>query len=111
MHATQTDSVAPPSTPASCAPQLTSWHARLFQALRTLLRSVRVHRRVRSLRICESLPLGEKRLLAVVQFEGHRFLIGATNNSISLLDRLDSPSAPRKKPDRFRSTSFLNGVH
>jgi flagellar biogenesis protein FliO len=110
MHETQADSVFPPS-PASAASTPRAWYAKLFEALRALLRSVRVHRRVRSLRLCETLSLGEKRLVAVVQFEGRRFLIGATHQSISLLDKLDSSSTPRPKRERSLENSFLNGVH
>ena len=116
MPPTQTDSLVHPlpspasSTQESSAPE-TAWHARLLQLLRALLSGVTIRRRERSLRICESLPLGEKRLLAVVQFEGRRFLIGATNESIALLDRLDPPSAARQQPDRQLESSFLHGVH
>ncbi len=102
MHSTQTVSVVPASE---------AWFARFLRTVRALLLSVRVRRGERSLRICETLPLGEKRLLAVVQFEGRRFLIGATNQSICLLDRLDSSSTPRQKRDRSGETSFLTGVH
>ena len=42
----------------------------------------------RKLRLCESLSLGEKRSVAVVQFEGARYLVGATPASITLLSRL-----------------------
>ncbi|MGB2592291.1 MAG: flagellar biosynthetic protein FliO [Candidatus Acidiferrum sp.] len=102
MHSSQSASL-------SRAPD--SWFSRVFAALHELLRSVRVRRRERSLRVCESLPLGEKRFLAVVQFEGRRFLIGATNQSISLLDRLDSLAPQRQKRDPSAKSSFLDGVH
>src|SRR5256885_16360825 len=63
--------------------------SRLFAMLRGLLRRVNMKRVPRSLRVCETLPLGDRRLLLVVQFERKRFLIGATTEAISLLDRLD----------------------
>jgi flagellar biogenesis protein FliO len=62
-----------------------------------LLRAARwlssIHRRwrVRSpkqLQLCESLALGERRFVAVVQFEQRRFLIGATANSVAMLAEL-----------------------
>ncbi|HTQ60217.1 MAG TPA: flagellar biosynthetic protein FliO [Candidatus Solibacter sp.] len=90
---------------------LPSWPLRLLEVLRNVLRSVHVHRRERSLRICETLPLGEKRFLAIVQFEGRRFLIGATNQSISLLERLDPIPAKKQKNGPSLENSFLNGVH
>lgn len=39
----------------------------------------------RRLRLCESLPLGEKRFVAVVEFEHTRFLLGGTSTSLILL--------------------------
>jgi flagellar biogenesis protein FliO len=71
-----------------------------------------VHRRTRSLRICETLALGDRRLLLVIQFERKRFLIGATNQSILLLDRLDERSHPVSQPDDSRwATSTWKGPH
>lgn len=102
MQAAQTDS-AIPSTPA--------WLSHSLEALRAFFRGLAIRRRERSLRLCESLPLGEKRLLAVVQFEGRRFLVGATSQSISLLDRLDPAPVGRQKRDSLPESSYLNGVH
>ena len=45
----------------------------------------------RRLRLSETLSLGDKRFLAVVQFQHQEFLVGATGNSIALLARLDTP--------------------
>jgi flagellar biogenesis protein FliO len=42
----------------------------------------------RRLRLCESLPLGERRFVAVVEFEAERFLLGGTPSSMVLLSRL-----------------------
>src|SRR5579863_2166936 len=42
-------------------------------------------RRPKQLRLCESLPLGERRFVAVVEFERSRFLIGGTQESLVLL--------------------------
>ncbi len=50
----------------------------------------------RRLRLSETLSLGEKRFLAVVQFQQQEFLVGGTGSSIALLARLD---APRVTPD------------
>jgi flagellar biogenesis protein FliO len=102
MQAAPTDAVASTTPPR---------FARWIDAIRAFLQSFRIRRRVRSLQICETLPLGEKRFLAVVQFEGRRFLIGATNQSISLLDKLDSASTQRQKQEVSLKTSYWNGVH
>ena len=48
-------------------------------------------RSMRRLRLSETLSLGEKRFLAVVQFQRQEFLVGGTGNSIALLARLDPP--------------------
>lgn len=42
----------------------------------------------RRLRLCESLPLGERRFVAVVEFERMRFLVGGTSVSMVLLAQL-----------------------
>jgi flagellar biogenesis protein FliO len=41
------------------------------------------------LRLCETLPLGERRFVAVIEFEESRFLLGGTSSSLVLLSRLD----------------------
>lgn len=47
----------------------------------------------RRLRLRESVVLGEKRFVAVIEFEHQRFLIGGAAQSVQLLARLDSPSS------------------
>ncbi len=46
----------------------------------------------RRLQLCESLSLGGKRMVAVIQYDTCRFLIGGTAHTINLLARLgESP--------------------
>ena len=45
-------------------------------------------RRQRSLRLCETLSLGNRGFLAVIRFREEQFLVGGTNSSIALLARL-----------------------
>ena len=62
----------------------------------------------RRLRLAESLALGDRRFVAVVEFDGSRFLLGGTASSLVLLarlgdeggeDSLSSPSEPSlRKP-------------
>jgi flagellar biogenesis protein FliO len=59
----------------------------------------------RRLRLCESLPLGERRFVAVVEFERVRFLVGGTSASLVLLaqlgpaeDQAASPTNDRNDP-------------
>jgi flagellar biogenesis protein FliO len=45
-------------------------------------------RKTRRLRVCETLSLGERRFLAVVEFDHQEFLVGGSGNSLELLARL-----------------------
>jgi hypothetical protein len=57
-------------------------------------RILRLNRRApRRLRLCESLALGERRFVAVVEFETARFLVGGTPSSVVLLSRLSDADA------------------
>lgn len=47
----------------------------------------------RQLRLLETVPLGEKRFVALVSAEGHKFLIGGGSSGVSLLTRIDEPTA------------------
>jgi len=46
--------------------------------------------RRRSLRVIESVSMGEKRFVAIVQVEQARFLVGGGSAGVSLLARLDA---------------------
>ena len=48
----------------------------------------------KQLRLLETLPLGEKRFVALVSAEGHKFLIGGGSSGVSLLTRLDETPTP-----------------
>jgi flagellar biogenesis protein FliO len=63
-------------------------------------------RRERRLRLCETLSLGEKRFVAVVEYGRQKFLLAGTPQNISLLQRLDESlketdraSRPEPNPD------------
>ncbi len=58
-------------------------------------------RRPKSLRLCESLPLGERRFVAVVEFEDLRFLLGGTSSSLVLLARLGDKGSPSSTSKQF----------
>jgi len=65
-----------------------SWWARTLGALA----AIRVRKAPRRLRLCESLTLGEKRFVAVIQFDSQQFLVGGGAASVNLLARLgESP--------------------
>lgn len=66
-------------------------------------RLLRVSRRApRRLRLCESLALGDRRFVAVVEFERARFLVGGTPSSLVLLSRLQDAGARPRDRDRDR---------
>ena len=60
---------------------------------------IRVSRR-RALRLCETLSLGEKRLVAVVEFDNQRFLLAATQQNITLLQSL-GPAKDEENPPKY----------
>jgi hypothetical protein len=62
----------------------------LWSRFREAFSKVTIHRHPRRLRICETLSLGEKRLLAVVECDHQQFLIAATSHNIALLQTLAS---------------------
>jgi hypothetical protein len=53
----------------------------------------------RRLRLAETLPLGEHRFVAVVEFESFRFLLGGTPSSLVLLARLEKPESEAGRVD------------
>ncbi len=46
------------------------------------------------LRVLETVTLGDKRLVAVIQAEGRRFLVGGGPSGVSLLTALDQMQKP-----------------
>jgi len=62
-------------------------------------RLVRLSRRTpRHLHLCESLAMGDRRFVAVIEYDRARFLVGGTSASLVLLARLDGEG------DRIRKT-------
>jgi flagellar biogenesis protein FliO len=87
----------PDALPASLAALRGSLLGALWARLQSLWIRVSAPRRERRLRLSESLALGEKRLLAVVEFEEQRFLVAATPGHITLLQALP-PARPVAAP-------------
>jgi hypothetical protein len=69
---------------------LGSWWRRTMQLslVRQSITRLR-HRAPRRLRLNETLQLGDRRFVAVIEFEKARFLLGGTHASLTLLARLD----------------------
>jgi len=62
----------------------------LLTRVRSVVGSINVRRNPRRLKVSESVSLGEKRFIAVVEFEDRRFLVGVTPQNIALLQSLGS---------------------
>ena len=62
----------------------------LSDRLRRVARSIWFgHRqRPRELQLCETLSLGERRFVGVIQYRKQRFLVGGTSSNIALLAQL-----------------------
>ena len=56
-----------------------------WSAMKETLGKVRIQKKLRALRIEETLPLGERRFLALVRWENQRLLLGVTPQTITLL--------------------------
>lgn len=63
----------------------------ILQRLAGTAKDLRGRRGRRSMRLCETLALGDRRALALVMVENEKFLVGTAGNSISLLARFPSP--------------------
>jgi flagellar biogenesis protein FliO len=73
------------------------------------LTAAMTRRAPRRLQLCESLPLGERRFVAVVEFERARFLVGGTSASLVLLARLgDGPQESAHQPARQKEGKRKN---
>jgi flagellar biogenesis protein FliO len=68
--------------------------AALVSRIRGAFSKVSFERRTRQLKLCETLSLGDKRLLALVECGNRRFLIAATAQNISLLETLGLTDGP-----------------
>jgi len=55
--------------------------------------SLKTQRNAKAMRLCETISLGDKRFLAIVEVDEERILIGGSASSVALLTRL-----PEKQP-------------
>ena len=86
----------------SCAPssrEPKSLGEDLLFRIRAAFSKVNIQRRPRRLKLCETLSLGEKRLLALVECENQRFLVAATAQNISLLQTLGKAEDEEEKTE------------
>jgi Flagellar biosynthesis protein, FliO len=77
-------------------------------AWRLTRRLVRTHQAKKRLRVCETLSLGDKRFIAVVQVDGEQFLLGGAPNALSILAHLKGertfPDILRERCEQDRTT-------
>jgi flagellar biogenesis protein FliO len=64
----------------------------LLAKMATQARKIQVRQSRKRLRVCESVGLGEKRFVAVIQVDDQQFLLGGSSSSVSLLAQLDKPA-------------------
>ena len=72
--------------------------AMLMRAWQWAQKKFKSHQVKKRLRVCESVSLGEKRFIAVIQVDGEQFLVGGSSNSVSTLAHLEKP---KNFPDIF----------
>ena len=84
---------------ASCAVTARgNYLTRILHWLAALVRSWRSHPS-RQLYLRETLALGERRFIAVVEFERQKFLIAGTGSSVAMLTALPSQGSANEKPE------------
>ncbi|MGA9527444.1 MAG: flagellar biosynthetic protein FliO [Terriglobales bacterium] len=89
-----------PASPARPWAPLTGGSARgtsglqiFLQAMWAQVRKIQIRQNNKRLRVCETVPLGDRRFIAVIQVDNKQFLVGGAPNSVSLLAQLDKPEA------------------
>jgi flagellar biogenesis protein FliO len=90
--APQVEQLRPVAGGVNSRPSVEDWFQALliktWSVLKWITHRVNVQQARKSLRVCESVSLGEKRFVAVVQVDEERFLISGSSGSVSLLSRL-----------------------
>jgi flagellar biogenesis protein FliO len=68
--------------------QIAAHAVRLMGQLKGKLAQVKVRRATKRLTVQETVSLGEKRFVAIVQVDGQQFLLGGAPNSVAMLAQL-----------------------
>lgn len=85
------------------AMELSGTAGTIFKSLWQSISSAVKTRRPRRLRVCETLSLGERRFLAVIEFDRQEFLLAGTGNSLELLGRLQGGKVVTEPCAEFRT--------
>jgi len=64
-----------------------------WEAVLRLLSRFKIRRKAQALRLSETLALGDRRMLAIVEWRGQTLLLGVTPEQITLLETKHEPSA------------------
>ena len=72
---------------------------------RRLLAEITVRRARRRLRLQETLSLGDRRFLAIVELNGREFLLGCTQASVSLLKELPGAATRAARDDTAQDSA------
>jgi flagellar biogenesis protein FliO len=92
-HEIETSQEANVSTREQMLPAARALFDLLVKGYAAVRKVFTVQRVQKQLRVCETVSLGEKRFVAVVQVDQERFLIGGSAGSVSMLSRLaETPS-------------------
>jgi flagellar biosynthesis protein FliO len=95
--------------PKTTRPALSRWLALAADRLKLVWRSV-IWRSLslvrcagskrKTLAVCETAALGDRRFVSVIQFERQRFLIGSSPSSVTLLAQLPDESASEQSGEK-----------
>jgi hypothetical protein len=94
------------SIPQFFGPQRSSFFQVLVRGWSWLQHRLRTQQARKRLRVCESVSLGEKRFIAVVQVDGEQFLVGGSSTSVSTLAHLEQPREFSEVFRRFGQTGM-----
>ena len=82
--------------------------ARILHWLAALVRSWRSHPS-RQLYLRETLALGERRFIAVVEFERQKFLIAGTGSSVAMLTALNQLGVKKSDLVKYATSADVSG--
>ena len=75
----------------------------LWDAVLGFFSRVKIRRKAHALRLAETLPLGDRRMLAVVEWRGETLLLGVTSQQITRLDTKNVLKADAAMPAEDQS--------
>jgi flagellar biogenesis protein FliO len=102
--ASQVEQIQPVSGKLRPFPPAGDWRQSLliktWSGLKWVIRRAKAQQARKNLRVCESVSLGEKRFVAIIQVDEEKFLIGGSSSAVSLLTRLQETKSLASAFDR-----------